>query len=207
MAKKAIFYPNSDADVSSFYDNALKKLTAYGAKYGTTPALLTILTNYNTQVPAAKIKSDADQQAAKASVKAKDELFEKAKTELMREFKRVTDLPNFDEADAMAMGIRREINSFDYKQVQPVIQDVIVMPDLVSLEWPKAKMDGVAVFGSYDGANFDFLGTDLRSPFEDRRPNKVPGQPETRFYKLRYIKNDEQVGQYSDIRSVTVLIG
>ncbi len=39
----------------------------------------------------------------------------------------------------------------------------------------------------------------------DNRPVQVPGIPERREYRARYILNDEKVGEFSDEMVVTVL--
>jgi hypothetical protein len=205
-SKKAIYYPTADAEVGSYYDNVVKKLVLLAVKYGIPAELISKLLGYNTDIPAAKLKSDADQQTAKASVKAKDDLYLQARAELLRELKRITDLPNFDEADAMDLGIRRESTAKVVTEVQAIVSGLTVLPGEVIIDWVKGKMDGVVIYASADGANFDYIGKDMRSPFEDRRPNKTAGQPEVRYYRLRYLKYDEEVGQYSDVVSTTVLI-
>ncbi len=205
-SKKAIYYPEADAEVASYYDNVLKKMVPLAAKYTISAPVLTKLQGYNTQIPAAKLKSDADQQTAKASVKAKNDLLMHARTDLLRELKRITDLPDFDEADAMNLGIRRESTAEVLTETQAHVSGLTVLPGQVVIDWVKGKMDGVVVYASADGANFEQIGKDLRSPFEDKRPNKIAGQPEVRYYRLRYLKQDEEVGQYSDVQSATVLI-
>ncbi len=42
------------------------------------------------------------------------------------------------------------------------------------------------------------------SPFDDVRPLKVPGQPKERRYRARYLRGFTQVGQWSDVLSITV---
>jgi hypothetical protein len=204
--KKGIFYPSIESEIPSFYDNAEKQLNLFKVKYGTSPTVMTAITGYKNQMPLAKMKSDADQQMAKASVQAKNDLFALAKLEIMRELKRITDLPNFAEADAMQLGIRKQNNEQMKQSEHPLISAITVMPDQVVIDWIKGIMDGVAVYGSADGVHFELLGIDLRSPYEDKRKNKVDGVPEIRYYKLRYLKGDVQVGQFSDVVNVTVLI-
>ncbi|MGB4775676.1 MAG: hypothetical protein WBP45_10910 [Daejeonella sp.] len=204
--KKAIYYPRHDADVASYYDNVVKKLSALADKYGVSAELLEKLNEYNTGIPEAKLKSDEAQQRVKALVKAKSDLFFKAKTELLREMKRVTDLDNFDEADAMDFGIRKEKTPANPREAKPVIPGITVLPEKVLIEWVKGTMDGVLVYASLNGTDFEEIGTDMRSPFEDTRPNQVAGVIEMRYYRLRYIKNDELTGLYSDVVNVRVLI-
>jgi hypothetical protein len=209
MAKKAIFYPTADGDVASYFNNVVTVLIALAPKYGTSPALITLLNNYNTEIPIAKSKSDADQQKAKASVQSKDELFSDARTDLMRELRRMNDLANFDEADAILMGIRKEIKDVTEQSKassKAIISGITLMPEEVVIDWIKSKMDGVAIYSSLDGVNFQQIDVDMRSPYGDKRKNKTAGVPEVRYYKLRYLLKDEQVGQFSDVSSATVLL-
>ncbi len=205
-SKKAIYYPASDAGVEPYYDNASKKLALLAVKYDIPAALLNKFEGYNASIPAAKLKANADRQTAKASVKAKDELFLNARADMLRELKRITDLPGFDEADAMDLGIRREHTAETLSEAQAHISGLTVLPGQVLIDWVKGKMDGVVVYASADGANFEQTGQDTRSPFEDKRPNKIAGQPEVRYYRLRYLKQDAEVGLYSDVQSATALI-
>lgn len=48
------------------------------------------------------------------------------------------------------------------------------------------------------------LGVDSYSPDTDARPTLTPNQPEVREYRLRFIRRDEPVGDWSDIVTVTV---
>jgi hypothetical protein len=205
--KKGIYCPTNDAELSSHLDNVVKQLASFGSKYGTSPTLLATLTNYSVQIPQAQLTANADKQKAKESTALKNNLTRQAKKDLKRELNRITALPDFIEADAKGMGIRREKNKDALVKVKPVISNITVMPQAVVLDYIKGMMDGVVVYSSNDGVGFEKIGIDLRSPFEDLRTNKVAGVPEIRYYKMRYLKNDEQVGQFSNIVSVTVLIG
>lgn len=74
------------------------------------------------------------------------------------------------------------------------------MPNMVRIDWTKGKFDGVIVEGQRgDETVWQRLDRDTRSPFDDERPNAVPGKPEERRYRLIYFLNDEIVGTYSDV--------
>ena len=76
----------------------------------------------------------------------------------------------------------------------------------VRLDWTKGDFDGV-VIESQRGAEtaFTFLDKDFKSPFDDRRPNIVAGQPEIRRYRMIYLLDDQIVGAYSDEVAVTTI--
>jgi len=69
----------------------------------------------------------------------------------------------------------------------------------------RGHMQGVVVFGSYDGKKFAEIGRDTRSPYEDTRKN-LTDQPEERYYKLQYMKNDKLIGDPTAIEKAVVAI-
>lgn len=74
----------------------------------------------------------------------------------------------------------------------------------VRVEFGRAGFDGVLVEGRRGGeAGWERLGVDSYSPYTDARPPLTPGQPEVRQYRLRFVKRDDPVGDWSDIVSVT----
>jgi len=130
---------------------------------------------------------------------------------------------NYTEAIGLDMGIVAVKPVIDLLDCQPVITEVIAMMDHIRLGWLKSVYQGVVIFGakreqvrelnitdeSEDQAGLAILqnlvweeiGRDSFSPFEDRRTN-LSDAPEIRFYKMRYIYNDEPVGLESEIVSV-----
>jgi len=76
----------------------------------------------------------------------------------------------------------------------------------VRIEFVKGSFSGERV-ESQRGAEtgWTFLGIDLQSPYLDSRPPLAEGQPETRRYRLRYIQDDQPVGDYSAVLSVTTV--
>lgn len=87
-----------------------------------------------------------------------------------------------------------------------MISDITVLPEKMLVEWVKGTMDGVLVYASLNGTDFEEIGSDMGSPFEDTRPNQVADVIEIRYYRLRYIKTDKLTGRYSDVVNVRVLI-
>ncbi|MBI5215382.1 MAG: hypothetical protein HY960_06475 [Ignavibacteriae bacterium] len=52
---------------------------------------------------------------------------------------------------------------------------------------------------------YTMLDRDTRSPFDDSRPNLVPGVPEQRKYKYVYFLNDEEVGLPLELSVVVMM--
>jgi hypothetical protein len=201
--KKAINYPSSESETPGFIQHAYTVLDdGIAVKYGITTAEMIVLENHNTNVPLVIQNSIDTKQAAQESTQKKHKELFSAKTDYMRIFKKIVEAPNFDEADAEALGIRVEKTPPDLHFVKPVIMNIIVLPDKIIFEWVKGTLNGVFIESSYDKENWTLLEKDNRSPYEDIRKNQKAGVPELRYYRFRYFKNDVAVGQFSDIITV-----
>lgn len=197
--KKPIFYPTADADVPSFYDNAYQKLNStYGVKYGIDAADILKIKTHNTDIPLKIAKAENDRQTAQASTVIKREELSEGKKLLLSVFNKIVLEPNFDEQDAEDLGMRRTKPPIDINKVKPVISQITVLPDKVIFDWVKGEMQGLLIDSSYDGITFEKLDKDFKSPFEDFRKNKVFNVAESRYFRFRYIYNDELVGDYTE---------
>lgn len=88
----------------------------------------------------------------------------------------------------------------------PVFTAIVLPNDEVRLDWVKSIANGVLVESQRgDEVTWTVLGVDNYSPYLDARPALVPGQPEVRRYRIRYIVGDEPVGSYSAIVTVTTI--
>ncbi|HDY86943.1 hypothetical protein LCGC14_1741580 [marine sediment metagenome] len=197
----AIFYPTIEGNITTYYDNITDQLLgAIGTKYGTAGPTQNELNAHKNNIPVVIKKAYDDDQVAQGSTEAKDDELHDAKTDMLRELQRITKLDNWDEADGETLGIRVEKTAPDLDTIKPRISGITSMPEKIEIDWVKQGMQGVIIFGSYDGSNFTEIGRDSRSPFEDERKNQTPGQPETRHYKLRYVdENQKPVGVESDV--------
>jgi hypothetical protein len=88
----------------------------------------------------------------------------------------------------------------------PVI-DLIALPNSeVRGNWQKRTADALQ-YESQRGNETEWtvLGRDSNPPFFDGRAPLVAGQPEVRRFRGRYIVNDEPVGNYSAVATVTTI--
>jgi hypothetical protein len=75
---------------------------------------------------------------------------------------------------------------------------------VVSIKWVKGKAHALLIESQRASeGGWTVLGTDTVSPYVDARPPLVDDQPEVRRYRVRYLMNDEPVGFYSPVVSVT----
>ncbi|HEX8000255.1 MAG TPA: hypothetical protein VF528_17850 [Pyrinomonadaceae bacterium] len=76
----------------------------------------------------------------------------------------------------------------------------------VRIEFNKRGYDGVLIESQRAGElQWVLLGYDAYSPYIDSRPPLTPDMAEVREYRVRYIKRDEPVGEWSDIISVSTM--
>lgn len=207
MAKKlAVFFPSIIGNIAAWLQNMNDKITTggLGAKYATTPAFKAKLLGWLTSLPAAVNKAFNDAQTAQQSTKTQNELIADIKTEVLKELTRIEKESNFAEADMEALGARVFHEAPDLNTVKPTISKVTVLMAQVILDWVKGRMEGVIIYGSYDGATWAEVGRDFKSPYEDTRRNQTPGTPETRHYKMRYMKDDKAVGLESEVVKAVV---
>ncbi|MFN8218639.1 MAG: hypothetical protein U0S12_00700 [Fimbriimonadales bacterium] len=88
----------------------------------------------------------------------------------------------------------------------PVFELVALPGSEVRVNWVKSSADGLLVESQRAAeVAWTVLGTDNNSPYLDARPPLAAGQPEVRRYRGRYIVNDEPVGNYSAVASVTTI--
>jgi hypothetical protein len=74
----------------------------------------------------------------------------------------------------------------------------------VELDFSKSISDGVNLYSQRDGeADFVFLARDTSSPYVDNRPLLTAGKPEVRKYKAVYVQNDAEIGNFSNVVTIT----
>jgi hypothetical protein len=109
--------------------------------------------------------------------------------------------PNYNDA----IGDLLQINAAQSADVSPDAakgkgQATAMADSVVRIDWTKGEFDGVLIEGQRgDETVMTQLGRDFRSPFTDERAPLQAGKPEERRYRLRYLLDDEPVGEWSDV--------
>ena len=88
---------------------------------------------------------------------------------------------------------------------KPTFRPKSLPGSVIRLTWVKGKFNGVIVECRRGGGNWEEIGRDNYSPFDDNRAPLTAGQPEVREYRLRYFTKDQPVGDYSDTVSSTTM--
>lgn len=74
----------------------------------------------------------------------------------------------------------------------------------VRIKFKKGQTDGIALYCRLKGQNaWRFVSRDTNSPYDDYTALAVAGTPEVREYQAYGVLNDQQIGQPSDIVTVT----
>lgn len=121
---------------------------------------------------------------------------------------RIKNAPNYTESIGQALNIVGPLKDGpgEIEAAKPKFKVVPLAGWQMRIEYTKGRADGVIVEGRRAGeSDWVRLGFDTRSPFVDARPPLQPNAPEVREYRLRYMLNDEPVGQWSDIVSATTM--
>ena len=74
----------------------------------------------------------------------------------------------------------------------------------VRLIFQKGSATGVYIEEKRGTGTGAFLAVDTESPYLDQRPLLVPGQPEVRWYRMRYYGDAQPTGEWTDWKAVTV---
>lgn len=120
---------------------------------------------------------------------------------------RIKVAPGYTEGIGLELGIvGRETAgpSAPSRTVKPSAKAAALDGSQVRLEFSKGGFDGVRIESRRAGeTGWQFIGTDNYSPYVDERPPVEAGKPEVREYRLRYLRRDELVGDWSDIITTT----
>lgn len=113
--------------------------------------------------------------------------------------------PNYTEAAGAMLGIiPNEPSAANNSALKP-IPKISKSVQGVSISYIKKRMDGVMLYCRRGNeTTFTLLDKFTRNVCEDRRPNLNNAPAELREYYLVYFKNDQPIGQASDITNITV---
>jgi len=113
--------------------------------------------------------------------------------------------PNYTESAGTLLGIIASEQSVSNPNTLKPVPKISKSVQGVAISYVKKRMDGVMLFcrrGSE--TTFTLLDKFTRNVCEDRRPNLNNAPAELREYYLVYFKNDQPIGQASDVTNITV---
>ena len=76
--------------------------------------------------------------------------------------------------------------------------------EFVRVSFLRFGQPGVAIQGRRGGGGWEDLAISLKSPWLDRRPLLVPGQPEVREYRMQFFSGSAPAGDFTPVAGITV---
>lgn len=144
-------------------------------------------------------KTSATQNAAKQSVLLKRNKRQSLEKRFRAEIKRIKAREDYTAAEGARMGIEAPSKSNKLANLAPQISAVDRTGGLVELSFVKQGSDAVHFYGQRDGdTDWVLLGYATRTPFKDQRALLVTGHVEMRRYTAVYVKQQQEVGAFSD---------
>lgn len=111
--------------------------------------------------------------------------------------------PNYTYAIGQILGI--EVTSrarVAFENVQPLLK-LVMRGGRVNLDWKKGMYSGI-VIEKDSGDGFVVFDKDTRPNFVDPTPLPEPGTSAVWKYRAMYLYNDDRVGDWSDVATITV---
>jgi hypothetical protein len=199
------YIPKSEGQLTIWLTNFKTKLGTHGGTLGLGAAEITALENSCDALIAQINAVEAAKTALSNAVQTKDA--GKATTiDLLRtEVARMKTNGNYTKAIGEDMSIIGENLPPDLNAMKPGI-GAEAFPGYVRIKFTKKGFTGVNIYTRIKGnVGWLFLSRDTNSPYDDHRPLTDPNTPETREYMAIGLKNDDEIGQQSDI--VPVVFG
>lgn len=228
MSKK-YFLPRSDSDKQPWLANFSAKLPAYATKYGIATADVTdmqdsstyytywlnYLNQYNEYLrKVTEYKNEIRNGAAgKKSVVPVPPVLGAIPTAVdPGVFNRAAAIAgiiksnnNYTEADGKDLGLEGElVQQEDINSMKPVISIRLVNGGHPEILWVKKHSDGIDIQVDRGNGVWAFLATDTVPNYIDTFALPAQGASATWKYRCIYRVDDEQVGMWSDVVSITV---
>jgi len=229
---KNYYLPRKDADKELWLKNFADKLSKYATKYSILPAEVTATqqdkqafsywlnavhqhTEQNKNLVAYKNElKDGVADGASPSIVPVVALPAGAVNVAPGIFKRATALGNrikahkdYTLADGEDLGLEGStIATTDPQTLKPVLKLRLISGGRPEIVWQQNGADSLEIWVDRDDdTGFHFLAIDTRPNYTDK--HELPAKAEKWQYKAIYKIDDEQVGSWSDIMSISVVAG
>lgn len=199
----ADYIPNNEGDYADWLQNLWTKLPTHGPTLGMASPEISGLRGLIADQQA--LHTEAETARAHATAMETQEASGKVALDAnlrarVRNWKTLAGYSPMMGEDLKIIGVAAEMDLENYK---PEIAAKIVGGE-IRITFKKKGVDGVNVYGRLRGASaWRKLAFDSSSPYVDTEPLANPAVPETREYKAMGVIKDEEIGQPSDIVSVT----
>ncbi len=228
--RKQFYLPQTDPEKAIWLNNLSAKIPAYGGKYAlTVPELNDVadihadftyrmqavnkIAAYSKQWTAYKnALRDGLPVGAEVQPPIPPDLGPIPTISLPGGFKRLTMIvkkiksnPAYSEADGQDMGIEGVETIIDFTTLTPQVSVRTGSGGYTEIVWNKQNMDGIAIYkDAGDNRGFVLYDLDNHPNWQDKHALPPSGQSALWKYKVIYRLNDEEVGQWSNVLSITV---
>ncbi len=201
----ADFMPKDDDELVTWLENLKVQIDVYGTTLGMTAAQITEFKAQCDELIAAiqivLTKKRAWQDAATNAATVEKTVGKKLRDDYFNPWKAAS---FWTDAIGQAFHIVGTGTIVDTANYKPTKVKAEARAGLVRVTYEKQGVDGMNIYMRLRGETaWRKLGFDKKSPFDDRTPLAVAGTPEVREYRLIGVIDDEEIGQPSDIVSVT----
>ncbi len=200
----ADYIPNNEGDYGDWLQNLWTKLPTHGPALGMTSEQISALRGLIGDQQALHTETEtsrAHATAMEAQERSGKETLNADLRARVRHWKTVAGWSQMVGEDLKLIGVAAELDLENYK---PEIAAKIVGGE-IRITFKKKGVDGVNVYCRLRGTSaWRKLAFDSSSPYVDTEPLANPTVPETREYKAMGVVKDEEIGQPSDIVSVTL---
>lgn len=223
---KAPFLPKDEPGKRKWLNNYAAKLPTYAPKVGVTAAEVTqaaadaAFFNYVCDAHAQHTKTTRDWTAYKHAAAHGDALSDLPVTPALPTppatvppdifgrnctmAARIKKHPNYTDAIGQDLGIIGAEQTIDYSSLKPTLT-LTLQAGHPEISWRKQGMDSLELWVDRgDGKGFAFLAVDTVPDYTDTATLPAPGGSAVWKYKSIYREADTQVGQWSDVASITV---
>jgi hypothetical protein len=117
---------------------------------------------------------------------------------------RIKKHPNYTDAMGQDLGIIGAEQTMDLAAMKPILK-ITLQAGRPNVGWKKQGMDGLEISVDRGTGTFAFLAFDTMPDYLDTAPLPAAGTSAVWRYKAIYRLHDEEVGQWSDIATISVM--
>jgi hypothetical protein len=228
--KKKFYLPNQEAARAAWLNNFINKLAGgYAATFGLGLADMGLLKSFLLYYVALIAQLENARKNVKDLTKYKDDFCNSPRGSALVAFSPSTvSLPplpteggmwadvrfwvnsikknaNYTESIGIDLGVIGSDTTFDPTTFKPVMNSVKVQPGPhIIIDFGKDLTDGCNFYCRTNGGAWEKRAYDTNPPYDDYTPLAVAGTAEKREYRCRAVINDDEIGVYSDIETLTV---
>ncbi|MDD5572118.1 MAG: hypothetical protein PHD97_13285 [Bacteroidales bacterium] len=202
---KKDFLPHSDAEFDNWLGNFSTQLSLLGATMGLTAAEVTAIINMITATRA-DINNVVVKKAELQSIIGNKDMRKILLLKAMRpSIQRMKNHPAYSDDDqGKKLGIVGASVAVDFSSMKPIL-NVKVTTGKPHLSWNKKIADGVIIYADRnDGHGFTRIATSILRRYVDTQTIPSNQMSVVWSYKIIYFKKDVEVGEFSDVVSVSV---